>query len=669
MALIDMQKVRMAVHKSVSDDLIADLQSLGCCQFVEQDNGHADENTLAPLRAKIRHAEEILGEVRFALRFLEPYATEKIGGLNAALGDVPSYSLEQLAQAASEDKFRELSSRLRELEKALSDARAGASRVRGLIAQLHPLVNLPYPLELFTKGTDLVAGLLLSVPAAQAGSLMSDIEASIGDLAETGFLPGGLKDAPLTMYVVYARECAPVLQDILDRRTSARVDIPASFAGTAAEEARALVAELEKLEEREEEVAAEVAGMANEAYFNCQVCSDYWSIQKAKLDSLWSGEQTEQILLLSFWVPKTALALFKKTVEPYESLSEVTFSEPDEDDQPPTMLANPGWASPVESLTLMYGTPTYGRLDPTLITAPFFYLFFGICFGDAGYGLLISGVLILLMVRKQLSPFLKTFCTLLVIGNAVAVAVGALTFSWFGDSIDAFPFLGALKPLRSLQILDPMNDPMTMLIISLALGFVQVMLALFLAMWENWRSGNKMAALADQGGWILFLCGLVMVGLSSAGTIPVTNETSAIVTGAGAVILVATQGREKASVFGKLFSGVMSLYNVTGYLGDVLSYSRLLALGLGSAAVGMVINLLASLVSGAPYVGVLLGALIFVLGHLFSIVVNMLGAFVHSLRLQYVEFFGKFFEATGEDYAPLQISSQYVKISEPAPGN
>ena len=125
-----------------------------------------------------------------------------------------------------------------------------------------------------------------------------------------------------------------------------------------------------------------------------------------------------------------------------------------------------------------------------------------------------------------------------------------------------------------------------------------------------------------------------------------------------------TQGREKKGLASKLFSGVLSLYNVTGFLGDVLSYSRLLALGLGSAAVGMVINLLAGLVAGVPYVGIVLAVLIFVVGHTFSIVVNLLGAFIHSLRLQYVEFFGKFYNATGRDFTPLRNAAQYSRIQE-----
>ena len=163
----------------------------------------------------------------------------------------------------------------------------------------------------------------------------------------------------------------------------------------------------------------------------------------------------------------------------------------------------------------------------------------------------------------------------------------------------------------------------------------------------------------------MFLCGLLLTGLSSSGMLTGTvASVSKYIAIAGALVLVATQGRTKSNIAGKLFSGVLSLYNVTGYLGDVLSYSRLLALGLGSAAVGMVINLLANLVAGTPYVGIPLAILIFVIGHLFSIAVNLLGAFIHSLRLQYVEFFGKFYDANGKDFTPLRNVTTFARLTE-----
>jgi V/A-type H+-transporting ATPase subunit I len=310
----------------------------------------------------------------------------------------------------------------------------------------------------------------------------------------------------------------------------------------------------------------------------------------------------------------------------------------------------------------MFGLPGYGGLDPTSVVAPFVYICFGLCFGDAAYGGIVATALIVLLLRNRVAGTIRSLMTALIISNICAVIFGALTFSWFGDSITSFSFLRFLTPLENIKILDPMNDPMTMIYVSLAFGFAQIFIGLAIAMYDNIRKGDVFAALADQGGWMLFLCSLVFLGLSSAGVLPVPSGIFKAASAAGAVILAATQGREKKSVLGKLFSGVMSLYNVTGYLGDLLSYSRLLALGLSSAAVGTVVNLLANLVSGIPYVGVILGLLIFALGHAFGIAVNVLGAFVHSLRLQYVEFFGKFYTAAGEEFAPLAMKTQYVRV-------
>lgn len=664
MAIAEMQKVNMALHKSISDELIEKIQKLGCCQFIAQSHERVDERDVAPLRARLRKLEELLGEARFVTRFLDPYATDKGGGMAAAFGGLPEYTLRELSERASEKAFLEEAEKIRNLEKRLSDARAGLSRINGLKAQLEPLAALPYPIDLYAKGTERVAGSLYAVPVSTANDLKAAVERALGQMVEIYALPAGEKDTSQILSFVYAREASPAFADALSKFQVSRIDVPAQASDSASDEIARLNGELATYKSAEESVTAEINAIANKVYKDCQICIDYWNIQKAKLDSLIDGEQTEQILLLSFWIPNACLERFRTLIAPYLDLVEVVVQKPEEEEQAPTLLKNPKWADAMEALTNMYGTPTYGKLDPTTIMTPFFYLFFGMCFGDAGYGLVISSLLIAILLKKNVTGTLRKFMVILIVGNLVALVYGALTFSWFGDAVASFSFLKPLAPLAKLQILDPMNDPMTLLGIALALGFFQIMFGLVIAMVENLKNGDKVAAFADQGGWIVFLCGLVLVGLSAAGAIPIPTKVSGIAAGTGALILVATQGRAKDSLFGKLFSGVLSLYNVTGYLGDVLSYSRLLALGLGSAAVGMVINLLANLVSGTPVIGIPLAALIFVLGHLFSIAVNMLGAFVHALRLQYVEFFGKFYEASGEEFKPLSMATQYVKLSE-----
>lgn len=666
MALAEMCKARIAVHKSAADELAASLQALGCCEFAAKTGEQPQQAGAAePLREKKRRIDEQIGDAKFVIRLLEPYETHE-GGLGKMLSGAPSLTFGELAAKIDEQKFAKLTSSLRDIEKDLTETRAELSRLKGLLTQAVLLEKIKYPLEFFTTGTETISGAIYSVSKNAAPALREKIAAELGEMAELQEIPGAEKD-PNTVFALLYRKCdAEKLQGALAESGASRVEVPKDFTLTSSEEKEQLSAKIAACEDKERELSEKLAARADSALAAARDHCDYWNIVGRRLEAMESGEPTDDVLIWELWTPKSELSRVKAVVSRYEQYTEFAEVEPEEGEEPPTLLKNPHWSSSLEPLTIMYGTPTYGKVDPTTPMAPFFFLFMGMCFGDAGYGLVVAGILGYFLVRYQLPDTLRKFFVMVTVGMCVSVAFGAITVSWFGDSVTAFPFLSGIAPaLTSIQLLNPMGDPMTLLMISLALGFIQILYGLFIAFSENWKAGDKFAACADQGGWILFLCGLVLFGCAAGGYVSASLALPGkIVAAAGAVILVATQGREKPSIFGKIFSGVMSLYNVTGYLGDVLSYSRLLALGLGSAAVGMVINLLAKLVADVPYVGIVLAVLLFVVGHLFSIAVNLLGAFIHPLRLQYVEFFGKFYDAAGHDFAPLSNAAQYSQISD-----
>ena len=666
MALAEMSKARIAVHRSVADELIGKLQALGCCEFTGETSGAMASAAMFQLRARQRHIDELLSDVRFTARLLEPLEVNKGSAIARMLGDVPSIGISELTAKADEDKFRTFVTDLREKEKKATEARAEISRLKGLLTQSLILNSIKYPLELFTSGTEMIGGAVYIIPKASAEGFVSKLKSELGDFVEYQKLLQNEKDTTLTFAVLFRKSDLEKIQIISSEFSAGRLDVPKDLELTAEEERKRLTAEIEKAEKEEALLSAEIASMADEGLEMARYYGDYWSILRDRMDSMISGVPTDDVFIWSFWMPKQFQSIVEKTISPYELLSEFSYIEPDEGELAPTLLKNPGWSSSMEPLTLMYGTPTYGGIDPTSLMAPFFFLFMGMCFGDAGYGLIMSGVFGYFLVRHNLPPTMRKFFVMLTIGMVFSVIFGAITGSWFGDSVTAFPFLSSLVPLKdALQMLDPMNDPMTLLVISLGLGFTQVIFGLLIAFKNSWSNGDHFGALADNGGWIIFLFGLLFTGLAGSDMItgPAAGFMKYIAIG-GAVILIATQGRTKTNIGGKLFSGLLSLYNVTGYLGDVLSYSRLLALGLGSAAVGMVINLLAKLVVGTPYVGIPLAILIFVVGHLFSIAVNLLGAFIHSLRLQYVEFFGKFYDANGKDFAPLRNVTTFARLSE-----
>lgn len=671
MALAEMQKVHMAMHRSVSAQVMAKIQELGVCHFLKQ----VTDDTSTPLQltggalssveSDLKKVDDLLGEIRFVSRFVEPYVTEKTSALSGIFGDVPEYSLNQLSDLTSEDNFRQLALELRQLEKRYSDVHSRIARLQGLATQLESFVSLPFPLELFNDGTETVQALLVLVKDEAITNIKSALSSATGDCVEFSLPLNTSKENEKLLAALYLREFHENVTATLLDFSVTRVDVPEQTCRSAAEELKAIVQEITLHQKEAEEILDLIKAHANEADKRSKLANDFWSMRRDQLEALMCGEDTAQTVLIQFWMPKLSVPVMQRNISAWADSCETFILDPIKGERVPTLLQNASWAEPIEPLTLMYGVPVYGGVDPTPLMTPFFYLFFGMCFGDAGYGLLLTGILGYFILSKRMPPTARKLFTVMAMGAVASVVFGMITNSWFGDSLDAFPFLSFLKPLKSFQILNPMEDPIQLLGISLFLGVVQIYAGLLIAMKEAVKKGEYLVAFADQGGWMILLGGLIGMLLANGEMIPGTLfSLFKIISILGALILIFTQGRSKEGIFSKLFSGVMSLYNVTGFLGDILSYSRLLALGLGSATVGMVINLLANLVADIPKIGIFLAVIVFVVGHVFSIAVNILGAFVHSLRLQYVEFLGKFLDATGMDFQPLALKPKHVRLVE-----
>jgi V/A-type H+-transporting ATPase subunit I len=292
-------------------------------------------------------------------------------------------------------------------------------------------------------------------------------------------------------------------------------------------------------------------------------------------------------------------------------------------------------------ITEQYSLPNSRGIDPNLIMAPFFVMFFGMMVSDAGYGIVLalSTAIALLVLKPQggMGKMLGLLC----LGGVSTFIWGAIFGGWFGVN---------LKPLW----FNPLDNPLQMLIFCLILGVIQLYVGIGLQAYKNIREGKYLDALFDQGLWYIFLSGLMMMALPP---LAVIGKFMAI---GGALGLVATQGRTEKGIVKKLINGVLSLYNVTGFLGDVLSYSRLFALGLATGVIGTVVNAMSSMLGGS-FIGNILMVFFMIFGHTFNIAINVLGAYVHSSRLQYVEFFGKFFEGDGKPFVPFKTLSKYTR--------
>lgn len=361
------------------------------------------------------------------------------------------------------------------------------------------------------------------------------------------------------------------------------------------------------------------------------------NIQKRKLIS------TQTAFSLKGWIPAYSTEMLKKDLFDYSKNIEIEVMDPEEGDEPPVLLKNGPLASPFESVVKGFSYPSPYGIDPTAVMAPFFANFFGMMLSDAGYGLLMMIAIPLIIKKFNPQINIKNMMKLLLCGGIATVIWGALFNTWFGFS--PFPFA-----------FDPMGAPMPVMMVCIGLGAVHLLVGLGVAAYMNIKKGDYQEAIFSQFSWALLLIGL---GLLLVPNLATTGTVMSII---GAAIILLTAGRDKKNIFAKLVSGFGALYGIMGWISDLLSYMRLFGMGLATGVIGMVINKLVGMVFQSGIIGIVIGSILFVGAHLFNFGINALGAYVHSCRLQYIEFFGKFYEDGGKPFMPLEEKTRYIKV-------
>jgi V/A-type H+-transporting ATPase subunit I len=351
---------------------------------------------------------------------------------------------------------------------------------------------------------------------------------------------------------------------------------------------------------------------------------------------------TVQTFFLEGWICSSDMRKLKSKLKPYSDVIEIYSRAPRAGEDPPVVLENPRPGKPFELLTRLYGLPRHGSLDPTLSLAPFFFIFVGLCVSEAGYGLLVALMSFLYIKLAKPKDGQLQFLKLLLMLGISNVILGTLFGGWFGF------------PVRQLIIIDPLEDPLSFLYLSLAHGFTQVWFGTFLNMIEGIKTKQYLQPLFVQGGWLVLLPSLSLYALTGKSIWGIFS-----LIGAAGIVFFASPSRNPLSRF---LGGLYSLYNISGYISDVLSYSRLLALGLGTSVIAMVVNALCMTALSIPWIGWLAAALIFIIGHMFNLVISVMGGFVHSMRLQYVEFFRQFYKSGGRAFRPFSLESRYVEF-------
>ena len=427
--------------------------------------------------------------------------------------------------------------------------------------------------------------------------------------------------------------------------------------GTPAECSDRLLAALEEKKRGLSELGEKVAGhvgskAAIEAYF------DIISLESEKEKNRSKLLKTEQSFFLEGWIPEKCVAVADAVLA--ETDCYYVFADPAEDEKPPVLLDNSAVVTPFESVTEMYALPAYGSFDPTKIFAGFYVIFFGMMLSDAAYGILMSIACFIILKKYDLEGMAYKLIKMFFYCGFSTLFWGALFGGWFGDiaTVVADLFFGKDLVIKPLWF-NPIEDPIKLLIFSLGLGVAHLFTGLGIKAYMDIKDGRWFDAICDEGFWIVTISG-ICAWLGGAMAIPAIAGVGQWMTIIGVLGLLLTGGRKRKG-FGKVIGGLSNVYNITSYLSDILSYSRILALGLATGVIASVVNTMGSIFGGG-IVGAILLLCIFIFGHILNIAINVLGAYVHTCRLQYVEFFGKFYEDGGEPFEPMGNKTKYIRI-------
>ena len=634
MAIVEMKHVDMLALLRDQQPLLRAIQKMGCFQITRQ---QTDENSFSPAKGdqELPSLEETLTRIEWAIGKLHRYDTAK----KPFLSDIPAIDERQAEDVLSKlpaalQTIRTLES----LERKAGDLRGQNARIDAAREQLLPWQSLNVPLHEVhdTKSTVQMLG---TVPKEALDAWLA--EEQLNDLCYLQVVSQQRDQA--CIYLVLHRSCKEQVLQKLKEIGFAQVNLREVYE-TAADRIKALDAEQAAVEQQRLATDQKIQELA-EHINTLRQLYDLLSSKRERLRAVNQLTESDKTFFLQGWVPAPLTQKVEDALKQVSPTVALDFYDPLEDEETPVLLHNPKAATPFESIVSGFSLPAPRSFDPTAIMMPFFVNFMGMMISDAGYGLMMAVLcLILIKVRKP-APGTKRLMWILAAAGVASLFWGAMYNSWFGFA--PWP-----------TVFDPVKNAMPVMMVCIALGAVHLFVGLGVAAYMNIRQGKWLDAVFDQLSWAMIIVGLgLMLILGTA-----IGQWMAL---AGAAIIIYSAGRHKSkNPFKRLVSGLGALYGITGWISDLLSYMRLFGMGIATGVIGMVINILIGMVMQSGVIGIVLGSVVFVGGHLFNAAINTLGAYVHSCRLQYIEFFSKFYEDGGKPFVPLKETSRYVYVRD-----
>lgn len=650
MANIKMRRMSLVAHQSERNRILRAFIKLGCVETIRSEQL---ENT----EYKINHnlIEEIdskLIKINFALSFLREQANEakkfdkKISGVDLKkenkLVELENY------EAIAKDEYELFStiSDLEEINNNFIDIKSKTQRLNAQIEQIKAYEPLSIKFSDIngTKNTAMLVGVMPTQRVEQF------IEENIDKCFIESYT--GQKLNPLV--IICHKDDLGEIRNSLAKNDFAIC--PFDYDLTATQKIEQLQQEIDKLEQKRVSLIKDA--MSERQYLNkLKVLYDFYLLERKKIEVMGECSSSKTVFLMEAWVPHHREQEVENTIGKISKYAAVMFRDAYDSEIPPTLTSNNKVVDPFEAITNMFGSPNYRELDPNIFVAIFYFIIFGFMFSDAGYGIILAVSCFAYYFIKK--PVKKSGRMMLLfgLGGISTIIWGAIFGGWFGMTFPKEPLINPLDATGSLIMFG----------LSLAIGALQIAVGFALNGVNQIRQKQVLQGILGQFGWVVIFLGLFGVtgGMLLKVSIMTTISMVIALIGAGMVLVSGAIGTKNPI---KMLTGALGrAYDSINIISDLLSYSRLFGLGLTTGVIGFVVNQFATVIVGffpqnVSFIGWVFALPVLLIGHLFNFAINLLGVYVHNSRLQYVEFFGRFYEGSGHIFMPLGSNTKFTYL-------
>lgn len=669
MAVLQMQRVSICALKKDRKSILEKLQSMGILeisQVADEDDAFSRMDTMNA-RVSFEKKANIADQ---ALDVLDGYAPESKSMFASLEGKKLIGSSRFQSAVADKEKIMDTAADLIQTSKVIAEKRAAILKLENQIESLTPYLSLEVPMNY--SGTKKVAMFIGTMAAeTQLQDVYSTLAEQLPEVEAVDIQIISSDQDAVYLAVLCMRKDASKVEEVLRSAGFARpAQLSEEVPSVKTQELKESIQQLNnEIKEQEDKIKS-----CAEERERLRYISDYFRMRAEKYEVLGTLPQSQRTFVISGYTAKKFVPALEKAIGAnYDCVMDV--EEVGEEEEVPTILQNNSFSRSWEGIVESYGLPKRGEFDPTTIMSFFYVFFFGMMLSDAAYGAILAiACFVLLKKFPRMSPGMYQSIKLFMFCGISTVIWGILFGGYFGNIVDVVSakFFGTTITPAALWFI-PLNDPMKLLVYSMLFGVIHLFVGLGIKGYMCIKNRQFMDFFCDVVLWFCLVVGLILMLLPSSlfASIAqteivfpdVVNLMAKVLAIFGAVGIVLMSGRGTKNPGIRLALGAYDLYNITGWLSDVLSYSRLLALGLATGVIASVINQMGSMVPNNIF-GIIAFIVIFIVGHALNLAINLLGAYVHTNRLQFVEFFGKFYEGGGKPFEPFCADTKYVDIKE-----